>query len=282
MASSNNRSHIHDELLTNVSHQYFVITLTNFPDFLHRTSHYQLPIDQQYIQERNDVALLPNRLIHMQIDDSEHHERLLYNELIFDLGQSIRVYLQRTRRSYPINIVVDLRNIRRQRHSTNTQESDVEAMGITNSSGTHEQRTVTLDDNNINGDTRNRKRFCLIIFNDPTLSELFKTKPGKGQERINPTQPPLNATSRISTATTTAEQVEEEEDDDDVEEEEEEEEEEKDENNDNNDDGDESDSTRNIGLNLRISSKLQKLVNEFMKHQRLPLSGRYYLDLTNQ
>ncbi|CAF2084604.1 unnamed protein product [Rotaria magnacalcarata] len=221
MASSNNRSRIHGELLTNVDPQYFVITLTNFPDFLQRTSHYQLPIDQQYRQERNDVALLPNRPIHMRIDDSEQHERFLYNELIFDLGQSIRVYLQRTRRSYPINIVVDLRNISQRRHSTNTRESDVEEMGITNSTDTHEQRTMTLDDNNTNGDTRNRKRFCLIIFNDPTLSELFKTKPGNGQERINPTQRPQNATSRVST--TTIEQVEEDVNDDDEDEEEEDE-----------------------------------------------------------
>ena len=46
MASSNNQSHRHGERLTNNGHQYFVITLTNFPDFLQRTTHYQLPIDQ--------------------------------------------------------------------------------------------------------------------------------------------------------------------------------------------------------------------------------------------
>ena len=48
----------------------------------------------------------------MRIDDSEQHEIFLYNELRFDLEQSVRAYLQRTRRSYPINVVIDLRNIR--------------------------------------------------------------------------------------------------------------------------------------------------------------------------
>ncbi|CAF4026269.1 unnamed protein product, partial [Rotaria magnacalcarata] len=76
-------------------------------------------------------------------------------------------------------------------------------------------------------------------------------------------------------STTTIEQVEEDVNDDDEDEEEEDEQDEEE------DDGDDSDSTRNIDLNLRISSKLQKLVNEFMKHQRLPLSGKYYLDLTD-
>ena len=73
------------------------------------------------------------------------------------------------------------------RHSTNSHESDVEQMGITNPTGTHEQQPITLDDNNANtnDDNRTTKRFCLIIFNDPTLSELFKTKPGQRQQKVN-------------------------------------------------------------------------------------------------
>ncbi|CAF2032353.1 unnamed protein product, partial [Rotaria magnacalcarata] len=35
-----------------------------------------------------------------------------------------------------------------------------------------------------------------------------------------------------------------------------------------------------LAFNLRISGKLEKLVNKFMKHQRRIPNGRYYLDLT--
>ncbi|CAF4613440.1 unnamed protein product, partial [Rotaria magnacalcarata] len=43
----------------------------------------------------------------------EQHERFLYNELRFELEDSIRAYLQRTRRPYPISMVLDLSEIHR-------------------------------------------------------------------------------------------------------------------------------------------------------------------------
>ena len=42
---------------------------------------------------------------------SEEHERYLYNTLRFDLQETIRAYLQRTRQSYPISLVFDMSDI---------------------------------------------------------------------------------------------------------------------------------------------------------------------------
>ncbi|CAF3327471.1 unnamed protein product, partial [Rotaria socialis] len=142
------------------------------------------------------------------------------------------------------------------------QESDVE---------------VTDDDNNssANATDPNRKRYCLMIFNDPKLSRDLKNKTKRQQETANRQQRPSQVTTRtVATTTSSATTsstipVQQDEDDDDDDDEEEEEEEEED------------DDEEVLALNLRISRKLEKLVNKFMNHQRIIPMGRYYLDLTN-
>ncbi|CAF3381016.1 unnamed protein product [Rotaria socialis] len=145
--------------------------------------------------------------------------------------------------------------------TTDAQESDVE---------------VTDDDNNssANATDPNRKRYCLMIFNDPKLSRDLKNKTKRQQETANRQQRPSQVTTRtVATTTSSATTsstipVQQDEDDDDDDDEEEEEEEEE-------------DDEEVLALNLRISRKLEKLVNKFMNHQRIIPMGRYYLDLTN-
>ncbi|CAM4983877.1 unnamed protein product [Rotaria socialis] len=99
---------------TNETDQIFLITLTNHPTLLQRTLHFQQAPDVQYIEQRNGGMFMSDRPVNIGMDHSEQHERFLYNELRFELEDSIRVYLQRTRRSFPISMVLDLSNIQRQ------------------------------------------------------------------------------------------------------------------------------------------------------------------------
>ncbi|CAF3702562.1 unnamed protein product [Rotaria socialis] len=104
---------------TNETDQIFLITLTNHPTLLQNTLHFQQAPDVQYIEQRNGGMFMSDRPVNIGMDHSEQHERFLYNELRFELEDSIRVYLQRTRRSFPINSdieeidVSDLPNIDR-------------------------------------------------------------------------------------------------------------------------------------------------------------------------
>ncbi|CAF1457023.1 unnamed protein product [Rotaria sordida] len=66
--------------------QYFLITITNYPNLLQRTLQYQQSPNQQY-------------------------ETILYNTLRFELEECIRAYLQRTHRLFPISLIIDLSNI---------------------------------------------------------------------------------------------------------------------------------------------------------------------------
>ncbi|CAF4849957.1 unnamed protein product [Rotaria socialis] len=104
---------------TNETDQIFLITLTNHPTLLQNTLHFQQAPDVQYIEQRNGGMFMSDRPVNIGMDHSEQHERFLYNELRFELEDSIRVYHQRTRRSFPINSdieeidVSDLPNIDR-------------------------------------------------------------------------------------------------------------------------------------------------------------------------
>ncbi|CAF2100991.1 unnamed protein product [Rotaria magnacalcarata] len=112
MASSN-RPRTQTQQSANRSDQVFLITLTNHPTLLQNTSRFQQAPDVQYIEQREGGIFISNRPANIGMDHSEQHERFLYNELRFELGDSIRAYLQRTRRPYPISMVLDLSDIHR-------------------------------------------------------------------------------------------------------------------------------------------------------------------------
>ncbi|CAF1596215.1 unnamed protein product [Rotaria magnacalcarata] len=97
----------------NGSDQVFLITLTNHSTLLQNTSRFQQAPDVQYIEQLEGGIFISNRPVNIGMDHSEQHERFLYNELRFELEDSIRAYLQRTRRPYPISMVLDLSDIHR-------------------------------------------------------------------------------------------------------------------------------------------------------------------------
>ncbi|CAM4816992.1 unnamed protein product [Rotaria magnacalcarata] len=104
MASSN-RPRTQTQQSANGSDQVFLITLTNHPTLLQNTSRFQQAPDVQYIEQREGGIFISNRPVNIGMDHSEQHERFLYNELRFELEDSIRAYLQRTRRPYPISML---------------------------------------------------------------------------------------------------------------------------------------------------------------------------------
>ncbi|CAF1348614.1 unnamed protein product [Rotaria magnacalcarata] len=115
MASSNKRVN-HLQTTTAIQSQhYFLITITNYPNVLQRTQQYQQPPNHQYLQQHHGAVFAPNQPIRIGMDDSDQHETFLYNTLRFELEESIRAYLRRTRRLYPINLVFDLSSIGQQR-----------------------------------------------------------------------------------------------------------------------------------------------------------------------
>ncbi|CAF4390187.1 unnamed protein product, partial [Rotaria magnacalcarata] len=106
-----NRPLIHEQPTTAITQsRYFLITMTNYPNALLRTQQHQEPPihvlrnDYQYIQQYRGTILIPNTSIRIGIDVSEHYERFLYTTLRFELEESIRTYLERTQRLYPINL----------------------------------------------------------------------------------------------------------------------------------------------------------------------------------
>ncbi|CAF5123268.1 unnamed protein product, partial [Rotaria sp. Silwood1] len=84
--------------------QYFIITITNYPNLLQRTQSYQQPPNNEWQQRFRGGMLAPNVPIHFGVAHTEEHETLLYNTLQFELEECIRAYLQRTQRLYPINL----------------------------------------------------------------------------------------------------------------------------------------------------------------------------------
>jgi hypothetical protein len=54
---------------------------------------------------------VPGVPIHFGTVHTAEYERLLYNTLRFELQESIRAYLHRTRQLYPINFVFDMSTI---------------------------------------------------------------------------------------------------------------------------------------------------------------------------
>ncbi|CAF3779968.1 unnamed protein product [Rotaria sp. Silwood1] len=106
MASSWTRGDIHMQSTTVSENQYFIITITNYPNLLQRTQSYQQPPNNEWQQRFRGGMLAPNVPIHFGVAQTEEHESetLLYNTLQFELEECIRAYLQRTQRLYPINL----------------------------------------------------------------------------------------------------------------------------------------------------------------------------------
>ncbi|CAF3704623.1 unnamed protein product [Rotaria sp. Silwood1] len=96
-------------------HQYFIITLTNYPNLLQHTQTYQHSPNHEWEQRRRGGMLIPNLPMHIGRAQTEEHETILYNTLRFELEECVRAYLQRTQRLYPINLVFDLSNVQPQR-----------------------------------------------------------------------------------------------------------------------------------------------------------------------
>ncbi|CAF1268723.1 unnamed protein product [Rotaria magnacalcarata] len=111
--SLSNRPRTQIQQSANGTDQVFLITLTNHSTLLQNTSRFQQAPDVQYIEQREGGIFISNRSVNIGVDHSEQHERFLYNELRFELEDSIRAYLQRTRRPYPISMVLDLSDMHR-------------------------------------------------------------------------------------------------------------------------------------------------------------------------
>ncbi|CAF1366076.1 unnamed protein product [Rotaria sordida] len=115
MASISNTSEFHVQSTTARRNQHFLITITNYPNLLQRTQDFQQSPNQQWQQRFRGGMLIPNVPIHFGMAHTTEHETILYNTLRFELEESIRAYLQRTRRSYPISLVFDFSNMDQQR-----------------------------------------------------------------------------------------------------------------------------------------------------------------------
>ena len=82
------------------SGSYFILVLTNFPPLLERTRRWQ---DDSTTSNHNDRSS----------NDNSVHERILQDEFVYELRDSVRAYLQRTEQAYPIHRVFDFSDIRR-------------------------------------------------------------------------------------------------------------------------------------------------------------------------
>lgn len=87
--------------------RYFMITVTNFPNFLARTDRYQTPrISVIPKIER------PNMRAQFAALDSEVSESILYNTLKNDIEKALRTYLEQTEQLYPISLVFDMSDLK--------------------------------------------------------------------------------------------------------------------------------------------------------------------------
>ncbi|CAF4071230.1 unnamed protein product [Rotaria sordida] len=68
-----------------IGNQYFLITITNYPNLFQRTLHYQQPPNQQQ-RLRGDMLIL-NVSIHFCIAHTVEHETILHNTLRFELEE---------------------------------------------------------------------------------------------------------------------------------------------------------------------------------------------------
>ncbi|CAF3831688.1 unnamed protein product [Rotaria sp. Silwood1] len=94
-----------------IGNQYFIITVTNYPNLLRQTPTYQESPNQQWQQWLRDGIPITNVPSHFSRATTEEHEIILYNTLRFELEECIRAYLQRTGRLYPINLVFDFSHV---------------------------------------------------------------------------------------------------------------------------------------------------------------------------
>lgn len=82
------------------SGSYFILVLTNFPPLLERTRLWQ---EDPTMSNNNDPSS----------SDNSVHERILQNEFVYELRDSVRAYLQRTEQTYPIHRVFDFSDVNR-------------------------------------------------------------------------------------------------------------------------------------------------------------------------
>ncbi|CAF1348597.1 unnamed protein product [Rotaria magnacalcarata] len=102
--------------------------------------------------------------------------------------------------------------------------------------------TVTTTTTTSIGDSNNHnKRFCFVIFNNPNLSQILNTKVLKGDIETDETRHTLSTSLTNSSSN----------------------------------DIDERSPSR------RFSAHVEKVINEFMQHQKPPFSRTYILDLTD-
>lgn len=96
---------VHPSILE--ANRYFMITLTNFPDFLDRTDRYQT---RQISVVPNCEG--PNLRAQLAALDSEVRESILYNTLKYEFQQTLRTYLEQTEKAFPISLVFDMTDLK--------------------------------------------------------------------------------------------------------------------------------------------------------------------------
>ncbi|CAF1398158.1 unnamed protein product [Rotaria sordida] len=254
-----NGSQLYVQSTTARRDQYFVITITNYPNLLQHTQHFQQLPNQQWQQHLRGGMLSPNVPIHFGIPHTEEHETILYNTLRFELEECIKAYLQRTGRSYPINYI-HLLTIKR---SIMEFDSKDFKLILTNLLSEHSMQIDTNDFNDIckaepmeisnvteqeTSSTKGKKtdiadnksqRFCLVIFNNSKWSQILNNKSSNQHQR-------LQATLNWSIESVVKNEK------------------------------------QDRSLDDQFIAQLQQLIKEYMQHTTRPLPLKYFLDLTEK
>ncbi|CAF2123256.1 unnamed protein product [Rotaria magnacalcarata] len=142
-------------------------------------------------------------------------------------------------------------------HPMDVEDSDIEEVDVSDLPNIDRLETRNdIDHHNNNDDDDeddevNRKHYCFIVFNNPKLSKLLKTKvlkkPGninqQGQRQVHGEH---SVVARPARKPVTQQREKE------------------------------------MDLNLHFSGKIETLINAFMEHQTPPFSRKYILDLTDR
>ncbi|CAF1520599.1 unnamed protein product [Adineta ricciae] len=110
MTSPHRNTH-NDSSRIRVPYPYFIITITNYPQFTQRTQWYPTSNETLNPQSQHNCMFMPGVLVHFGTGSTDQHERLLYNTVRYQIRQIIRAYLRHTRQSYPIHLVFDLTDL---------------------------------------------------------------------------------------------------------------------------------------------------------------------------
>ena len=142
MASYQPRTNYGSLLYNHGTARYFIITITNHPNFVLRREEYETPNQVIYVNSLfcdspfpppppppphlllllllfqgpfgplRGPAFIPGIPIHIGTAQTDEHERLLYNTVRCRIEEIIREYLQRTQRPYPFHLIFDLSELR--------------------------------------------------------------------------------------------------------------------------------------------------------------------------